>query len=118
VLAAAGFRDKAAEYRLTRAGQVPLELLAASPPDLIILTSAADEYRTVLSDNLRHPVLQRLRRQHASVEVPWRLWLCGTPHVADAVAGLAAARGAIEARPPPGHAPGRPGAPPDRSGRP
>jgi iron complex transport system substrate-binding protein len=97
-LAAAGFRNKAAEYRLTRGGQVPLELLAASPPDLTILTSAANEYPTVLSDNLRHPVLRELRRQHASIEVPWRLWLCGTPHIADAIVQLAAARAGVEAR--------------------
>ena len=98
VLAAAGFRNKAAEYRLTRGGQVPLELLAASPPDLLVLTSAADEYRTVVSDNLRHPVLAALRRQRPSVEVPWRLWLCGTPHIADAIARLAEVRAGIEAQ--------------------
>ncbi|MBO0765543.1 MAG: ABC transporter substrate-binding protein [Hyphomicrobiaceae bacterium] len=97
-LTAAGFRNKAAEYRLTRAGQVPLELLAAAPPDLLILTSAADEYRTVVSDNLRHPVLAALRRQGTSVEVPWRLWLCGTPHIADAIQRLVEARNHLEAR--------------------
>jgi iron complex transport system substrate-binding protein len=97
-LTAAGFRNKAAEYRLNRNGQVPLELLAASPPDLLVLTSAADEYRTVVSDNLRHPALAALRERRPSIEVPWRLWLCGTPHIADAVVRLAEARAAIEAR--------------------
>src|SRR5262245_43851908 len=98
VLAAAGLRNKAAEYQLTRGGQVPLELLAVSPPDLLVLTSAADEYRTVVSDNLRHPVLGLLRRQRPSIEVPWRFWQCGTPHIADAIVRLAEARAAIEAR--------------------
>jgi iron complex transport system substrate-binding protein len=97
-LAAAGLRNKAAEYRLTRGGQVPLELLAASPPDLLVLTSPADEYRTVVSDNLRHPALAALRRHRPSVEVPWRLWLCGTPHIADAIARLAEVRGALGAQ--------------------
>jgi iron complex transport system substrate-binding protein len=97
VLAAAGFRNKAAEYRLTRGGQVPLELLAVSPPDLLVLASAANEYRSVVSDNLRHPALGLLRRQRASIEVPWRLWQCGTPHIADAVERLAAARAGVEA---------------------
>jgi iron complex transport system substrate-binding protein len=97
-LTAAGFRNKAAEYRLNRNGQVPLELLAASPPDLLVLTSAADEYRTVVSDNLRHPALAALRKGRPSIEVPWRLWLCGTPHIADAVVRLAEARAAIEAQ--------------------
>jgi iron complex transport system substrate-binding protein len=98
VLSAAGFRNKAAEYRLTRGGQVPLEVLVASPPDLIVLTSGADEYRTVVADNLRHPALGLLRGQRASIEVPWRLWQCGTPHIADAIAQLAEARASIEAR--------------------
>jgi iron complex transport system substrate-binding protein len=98
VLAAAGFRNKAADYRLTRGGQVPLELLAASPPDLLVLTSAADEYRTVVSDNLRHPVLRLLRLQRASIEVPWRLWQCGTPHIAEAIVRLAEARAGMEAQ--------------------
>ncbi len=97
VLAAAGFRNKAAEYRLTRGGQVPIELLAASPPDLLVLTSSADEYRTVVGDNLRHPVLGLLRRQRPSIEVPWRLWQCGTPDIADAVERLAVARAGVEA---------------------
>jgi len=97
-LAAAGFRNKAAEYRLTRNGQVPLELLVAAPPDLLVLSSAVDEYRTALADNLRHPVLRRLRQSHASLELPWQLWLCGTPNIADAIERLAAARGKLETR--------------------
>ena len=55
-LAAAGFRNMAADYRLTRGGQVPLEAAAGRPPDLLVLSSGADEYRTALADNLRHPV--------------------------------------------------------------
>jgi iron complex transport system substrate-binding protein len=96
-LAAAGFRNKAAGYRLTRGGQVPLELLAAAPPDVLILSSTATDHRTLVADNLRHPVLARLRRQRASVVLPWRLWLCGTPHIADAIARLAEVRAGIEA---------------------
>jgi hypothetical protein len=29
--------------------------------------------------------------------VPWRLWQCGTPHIADAIVRLAEVRAAIEA---------------------
>ena len=97
-LAAAGFRNAATGYRLTRGGQVPLELLLADPPDLLVLSSAPGQYRTVLADNLRHPAIAILRREHASIEVPWRYWLCGTPHIVEAVEKLAAARAGIEAR--------------------
>jgi len=97
-LAAAGFRNLAADYRLSRGGQVPLESLLAQPPDLLVLASEANEYRTALADNLRHPVIGLLRRRGASIELPWRLWLCGTPHVIEALERLGAARGRLEAR--------------------
>ena len=96
-LIAAGFRNMAAEYRVTRGGQVPLEALVASPPDLLVLSNPVEEYRTVAADNLRHPALGLLRQRHASIELPWQLWLCGTPHIAEAVARLAEARAKIEA---------------------
>ena len=97
-LAAAGFRNAATGYRLTRGGQVSLEQLLADPPDLLVLSSAPAEYRTALADNLRHPAVAVLRRQHASLELPWRHWLCGTPHIADAIERVAAARADLEAR--------------------
>lgn len=99
-LAAAGFRNMSAAYRLTRGGQVPLEYLVAKPPDLLVLGSAPQEYRTVLADNLRHPIIRLLRQRGASAELPWRYWLCGTPHIADAIEQLARARAGIEAHRP------------------
>jgi iron complex transport system substrate-binding protein len=97
-LAAAGFRNMSAAYRLSRGGQVPLESLVARPPDLLVLASHINEYRTVVADNLRHPALRTLRERTHSLELPWRHWLCGTPHIADAIERLARARTGIEAR--------------------
>jgi iron complex transport system substrate-binding protein len=97
-LAAAGFRNMSASYRLSRGGQVSLEALVANPPDLLALSSAVDEYRTAMADNLRHPALRGLRERVASIELPWQLWLCGTPHIADAVERLAEAGALIQAR--------------------
>jgi iron complex transport system substrate-binding protein len=97
-LAAAGFRNMSATYRLTRGGQVPLESLIAKPPDLLVLASNTEEYRTALADNLRHPIIRLLRQRGISLELPWRYWLCGTPHIADAIEQLVAARAGIEAR--------------------
>jgi len=97
-LAAAGLRNMSVAYRPARGGQVPLELLIAKPPDLLVLASNADEYRTALADNLRHPLIRQLRQRGASIELPWRYWLCGTPHIADAIERLAQARAGIKAR--------------------
>jgi iron complex transport system substrate-binding protein len=88
----------AAEYPLARNGIVPLEVLLLRPPDLLVLSSGPDEFRTAVADNLRHPVIRQLRARRASVELPWRMWLCGTPHILEAVERLAAARVRIEAR--------------------
>ena len=99
-LAAAGLRNMSAAFRLRRGGQVPLESLIANPPDLLVLASNVDEYRTALADNLRHPIIRQLRQRGASIELPWRYWLCGTPHIADAIERLGQARAGIEARRP------------------
>ena len=99
-LVAAGFRNAAADYRLSRGGQVPLELLLAEPPDLLVLSSAPGEYRTVLADNLRHPALQRAApasRVHRAA-----LAALAVRHAAliDALERLAEARSRLEARGP------------------
>lgn len=98
VLQAAGFRNQSSEYRLGAAGNVPMELLAADPPDLLVLTGPVDEYRTAVADNLRHPVIAAITVKRPAVIVPWRLWLCGTPYVADAIALLVKARMRAETR--------------------
>lgn len=98
LIRAAGLRNHAASLGLGAGGALPLEVLAASPPDLVILTGPADEYRTVVAENLRHPVLRAVLTARASVVVPWRLWLCGSHHAGEAVRRLAEARRALVAR--------------------
>jgi iron complex transport system substrate-binding protein len=97
VLAAAGFRNLARDYPLRSGGQLPLELLLANPPDLLVLSSPTQQYATPAADNLRHPALAWVRRDHASLVLPWQLWLCGTPHLAEAIEQLAAARPRLKA---------------------
>ena len=98
MLKAAGLRNHAAALGLGAGGTLPLETLIANPPDLIVLSGPTDEYRTVTADNLRHPALTALRRERASVIVPWRFWLCGTPYIAEAVTRLSKARASLSER--------------------
>lgn len=98
-IAAAGYRNAALAYASARSGQVPLEAIVARPPELLVLASPPTAYRTVVADNLRHPALARLTETTASVTLPWRLWLCGTPHIATAIEQLAAAHAALKDRP-------------------
>jgi iron complex transport system substrate-binding protein len=96
VLQAAGFSNLAGVLGLGSGGQLPLEELVARPPDLIVLSGPVDEYHTPVADNLRHPALTALLRTHRSVVLPWRLWLCATPYLADAIERLAAVRADME----------------------
>ena len=92
VLRAAGYRNHSAVLGLGRGGGLPLEALVANPPDLLVLSGPVEQHRTVVAENLRHPALAAVRRARPSVVLPWRTFLCGTPHVADAVEQLSAAR--------------------------
>lgn len=95
VLRAAGLKNLAGELGLGPGGQLALEALVARPPDLVVLSGPITEYRAAVADNLRHPALAATMREHASVIVPWRLWLCATPHLAGAIERLAEDREAI-----------------------
>ena len=97
----AGFRNLAPELNLAPGGRVALESIIAHPPDLLVLSGQSGEFRTVVADNLSHPALRAIMREHATIVVPWRHWLCGTPYIADAIEALAAARRRITAGKPP-----------------
>jgi iron complex transport system substrate-binding protein len=96
LLAEAGLRNLATEIGIGRGGQVPLEVLLARPPDILILSAAPDDYRTAAADNLRHPALRHASRAGATVVIPWRLWLCGTVAAGRAIDALLAARATLE----------------------
>ena len=91
-LAAAGYRNMAADYRLTRSGGVALERLITDPPDLLVVAREEGAYRTPVADNLRHPALRMLWAQRPLLALPARLWLCGIPQIADAIERLAGMR--------------------------
>jgi iron complex transport system substrate-binding protein len=91
-LLTAGLANQATAHGARPGVRVALESIVALPPDLVVLAQGMFTYRTVVSDNLRHPALARVMQRAAAVELPMPLWLCGTPRVADAVGILAAAR--------------------------
>lgn len=88
-LTAAGYRNLARELKLGAGGRLPLEQLLSTPPDLLVLANAPDDFRTVLADNLRHPALQQAMRNRPSVHLPMPYWMCATPKIAEAVEILA-----------------------------
>ncbi len=97
----AGFRNAAAELNADAGGRVALEAIVAKPPALLVLSGPSEEYRTVVADNLSHPALAAVMRNRATLVVPWRHWLCGTPHIADAIEALVDARRRLPTGKPP-----------------
>jgi iron complex transport system substrate-binding protein len=98
MLTAAGFRNLARELQLGPAGRLPLETLVANPPDLVVLATAPDAFRTIAADNLRHPALAAVLAERPHVLLGMADWLCGTPRAARAVEALAGWRRALPAQ--------------------
>ncbi len=94
-MTAAGLDNLARRLRLGRGGQLPLEQIVATPPDILVLANAADDYRTVAADNLAHPALAKAVRGRQTVHIGMPLWLCGSPRTLDAVEALVNARDAV-----------------------
>ncbi|MCH9766138.1 MAG: ABC transporter substrate-binding protein [Alphaproteobacteria bacterium] len=92
VLQFVGLKNMAATLGHSRGGRVALETLVLTPPDVLVLANAPEDFRTVLADNLRHPVLKTLQSSRPHVALPMWSTLCGTPYVATAVERLADAR--------------------------
>lgn len=88
-MTAAGYRNLARDLHLGAGGRLPLEQLLTTPPDLLVLANAADDFRTVLADNLRHPALKQAMSRRPSVHLPMPYWMCATPKIAEAVEILA-----------------------------
>lgn len=88
----AGFRNQAAALNADSGGRVTIEAIVADPPDILLYAGPGDEYRTVVADALAHPALRAAMRERATMVLPWRQWICGTPYIADAIEALVEAR--------------------------
>jgi len=96
-LTRAGLKNSARDLVRGKSGRVPLELIVRHPPDVLVMANAPEDFKTVLADNLRHPVLDTLTKNRPVVSLPMWSTLCGTPYVVTAVERLVAARRAFEA---------------------
>lgn len=92
----AGFRNIADEIGLTGLGRLPLETLVTSAPDVVVEGRVFDP-PALAQEILRHPVLERHRADGHVAHIPDKLWICGLPVIADAIAQLATIRRALTA---------------------
>ena len=91
ILAAAGFRNVASEVGLEAGGFLPLELLILAQPDAVV-TGETYPGASRAEEILSHPALGGLARVRAASDADW---VCGTPHVLDAIARLKDTREAL-----------------------
>lgn len=92
VMRAAGMVNYAADKGLVGYGYLPVEMVAADPPDLLIANADEDGHPSLNGQMLAHPALDRTVPADARPGVPGKLWTCGGPFTADAAALLATAR--------------------------
>jgi len=100
ILTAAGFRNVAAELGLSVGGRLALEELVMAAPDLVV-SGRRQGGPARAEEVLEHPALAALGeagKGGASTAMTDRDWICGTPHVLDAVRDLAETRAALERR--------------------
>lgn len=93
IIAAAGFDNIGQELGLGMGGNVPLEVLMLTDPDLVV-TGHPYAGASRAEEVLDHPGLRAILSRSPRV-VSDGDWVCGTPHVLRAIAELAAARRAM-----------------------
>ena len=81
VLSTLGLRNIAAEIGLNHWGSLNLEQLLRADPDWIVLSTYRAQAPSQANTILEHGVFERLRASGRVIEVPSKLWSCGTPAV-------------------------------------
>lgn len=96
LLRRAGLVNEAARYGVDFWGMVPLELLVANPPRLLLTNRSDNGSPAVQGRQLSHPVLRRLEGHMVRAHYPPQLLYCGGPSLIDAANYLKQARQAVE----------------------
>jgi iron complex transport system substrate-binding protein len=97
ILRAAGFDNVATEAGMDFGGTLNLEQMVMLAPDVIIRgRNYPGQARA--EDNLTHPVLKSLMTTNHGDGLNDRDWICGTPHVLDAVEEIRSIRHRLEGR--------------------
>jgi iron complex transport system substrate-binding protein len=87
-----GFDNFARRYGLKRTVPVPLEVLIANPPQVLLAGRLAPNEPVWADRELSHPILRALPPQVRRETFPEQLMFCGGPSIIPAAAALAQAR--------------------------
>jgi iron complex transport system substrate-binding protein len=91
LLSLAGFVNVAGDLTGKTGGFVPLEKIVATPPDMIVVSTAVARAQDQGSALLAHPALAALFPPDKRVALPDKLTACGGPSLPDAIDWLSAA---------------------------
>ena len=92
VMRRCGLDNAVSRYGLTRTGDVPLELLVADPPDILLAGQARPGAPTWADRVSHHPALARVAARMHRATFPQQLTFCGGPVLIRTAAMLARAR--------------------------
>lgn len=96
----AGFENLGARLAVEGHGQLSLEALLVTAPDVIITDDNTPRTPALAYETLRHPAIAALTADAERVTVPLRYWICGLPETLRAVEILAEARRRVVAEAP------------------
>jgi iron complex transport system substrate-binding protein len=96
ILTRTGFRNLGAEAGLTGGGILPLERLVMAAPEVVV-TSSPYPGASRSEEILKHPALDALRTSAARARIRDADWVCGTPHILDAIRAMVDMRKMLEA---------------------
>ena len=95
LLTRTGFTNAAADYGYARAADIPLDLVVARPPQLLLSGETTPGAPSWGERVMRHPALEALRGRVRIVTFPVHLLNCGGPNLVEAAPRLAAPRRAF-----------------------
>jgi iron complex transport system substrate-binding protein len=87
-----GFDNIVDRYGMRRSGTLPLELILADPPQVLLAAEAAPGAPTWTERSMNHPALAALAKRMYRATLPERLVYCGGPVLIQTAAALAKAR--------------------------
>lgn len=85
ILTLAGLDNIAASLGIESYGQIPLEAVALSGAQMLILNDTPDGPPSLAHEVLHHPLIGKLGGRLRLVSLPSRLWTCAGPSVLDAI---------------------------------
>ncbi len=87
ILEMAGFTNLAAQLGISSNQHLPLEALIMHPLEALMRVSD-NEKNSLAYEVPNHPALRTVFRNVPTIDIPGKMWICGTPYVAQALRRL------------------------------